>query len=258
MGNYNKFSKVIAKIVQETGNTETPGSTEVTVLSKDGSGNVVSARGTTVPGDEAGYAVGATFVKTDAGDGTHGLYVNIGTAASADFDQLGVVDSNDIQDGTIDTQDFQNNALKPSKAGTDATGESFVFVKEFEGENILPLLDGNTNDLWEVPANTSVVDVLIVTENAAGGAGTVNIGVDDQWDNSSTDVDGFIAAHDLNAPGPTRMSLKDEANQTALAAGMSTQEGQTGSLTITASGDLSGSTWEGFIAVIYYKIASGA
>jgi len=179
-------------------------------------------------------------------------------SASLGADQIdaGAVGTSEIADGAIDTQDFQNNAIKPSKAGTDATGESFVLVKEFQGEDIKTLLDGSTNDLWEVPANTFVSDVFIVTITAAGGAGTVDIGIDDQWDDMTTDTDGFVAAHDLNTGGPTRMSLKDEGNQTALATGMSTQSGQTGSVTITSSGDLTSSNWEGVLSITYYKIPS--
>jgi len=58
------------------------------VLIRDGSRNILWATGTTVPGDVAGYAKGCLFIDTDVADGTTGLYVNVGTTASADFDAV--------------------------------------------------------------------------------------------------------------------------------------------------------------------------
>jgi len=54
----------------------------------DAAGNAVFAIGTTVPGDVAGYAKGCLFVDTDVADGTTGLYVNVGTITSADFEAV--------------------------------------------------------------------------------------------------------------------------------------------------------------------------
>ena len=51
----------------------------------DNAGNITYSVGTTVPGDVAGYAKGSLFVDTDVADGTSGLYVNVGTTASALF-----------------------------------------------------------------------------------------------------------------------------------------------------------------------------
>ena len=82
--------KVAVKQLQKIGNTETPGSTEVTVLNKDASGNVTEALGTTVPSDaEAGFAKGCKFVDTNLADGQHPVYVNVGDEVSCNFDQQG-------------------------------------------------------------------------------------------------------------------------------------------------------------------------
>lgn len=60
------------------------------VIAQDGSGNILMAHGATVPVDAtAGYAIGCLFLHTDGGDGT-ALYVNEGTAISADFNAITV------------------------------------------------------------------------------------------------------------------------------------------------------------------------
>ncbi len=171
--------------------------------------------------------------------------------------ESGSIGTSEIEDGGVSGTDIADATIDPAHTTPDGDeGVSFMFVKEIDGSDVLPLLDGSTNDLWEVPANTFVTNVRIYTETAAGSAGTVNIGMDDQWDAAATDADAFVAGHDLNAQGATVMTLNDAASQTAFAMGASTQSGQTGSVTITSSGDLSASSWEGLIAIEYYSIAA--
>lgn len=56
-------------------------------LTRDPAGNIAYETGTTVPTDAvAGYAKGAFFVDSDVAGGTSGLYVNVGTTASCNFD----------------------------------------------------------------------------------------------------------------------------------------------------------------------------
>ena len=74
-------------VLQLKGRVYTPGTTSVRVLATDRDDKVLLATGTTVPSDaEAGYAKGCLFIDTDVADGTSGLYVNVGTTASANFD----------------------------------------------------------------------------------------------------------------------------------------------------------------------------
>ena len=58
------------------------------VFLTDGDGNILHAAGLTVPGDVAGYAKGCLFIDKNVVDGTSGLYVNVGTVASADFELI--------------------------------------------------------------------------------------------------------------------------------------------------------------------------
>ena len=74
-----------------TGNTQNVGSQTITILQKDASGKILFCTGTTVPTDAtAGYAKGCIFIDTDVTTGSTGLYENIGTTASCNFDALGV------------------------------------------------------------------------------------------------------------------------------------------------------------------------
>lgn len=63
----------------------------VTVLIIDPDGNRILSRGTSVPSAAAGYAKGALFLKTDAGNGVQALYENIGTTASCSFSLVGSI-----------------------------------------------------------------------------------------------------------------------------------------------------------------------
>jgi hypothetical protein len=64
----------------------------VTTLMKNGSGKILLATGTSVPADAgAGYAKGCLFIDTDVGAGSQGVYVNVGTITSCNFDVLGSV-----------------------------------------------------------------------------------------------------------------------------------------------------------------------
>jgi len=76
-------------VLMLTGRNRTPGTTQVKALMVDSVGNILYATGTTVPSDaEAGYAKGCLFIDTDVGAGTTGLYVNVGTTASCNFDAV--------------------------------------------------------------------------------------------------------------------------------------------------------------------------
>lgn len=63
----------------------------VTVLIYDPDGNRILSRGTAVPNAVAGYAKGALFLKTDAGNGVQALYENIGTTTSCTFSLVGSI-----------------------------------------------------------------------------------------------------------------------------------------------------------------------
>ena len=75
---------------QLIGVAETINSQSITVLERDADGYVLRASGTAAITDAgAGYAKGAIYIKTNAGNGVTGIYENVGTTASCNFDTIG-------------------------------------------------------------------------------------------------------------------------------------------------------------------------
>lgn len=79
------MAKSFNRALKLAGESVQIGTPVVKVLEFDVDNNVLRATGATLPTDgDRGYAVGCTFIKTDGGTGTV-MYVNEGTATSADF-----------------------------------------------------------------------------------------------------------------------------------------------------------------------------
>jgi len=96
--------KVFNRAIKLAGHNRTINSIAVKVLEYDGDGNILKASGTTVPtADSVGFAKECLFIKTDAADGTKGLYSNQGTTLLSDFNLVGSVDAAEIAmaDGTM-------------------------------------------------------------------------------------------------------------------------------------------------------------
>src|SRR3990167_4536614 len=81
--------KIYNRGLQVSGELRKVGTPVVRVFTTDATGNVTRASGATVPTDaDKGYAKGCLFSQTDGVVGSV-LYINEGTAASADFNALG-------------------------------------------------------------------------------------------------------------------------------------------------------------------------
>lgn len=118
MTKYFQNEKVVVAFLQKKGSTYAVDSTSVTVLDMDSSGNVLAARGTTVPAGESGYAVGAQFVDTNKSG--HNLYVNNGDATTASWELIGSIDSGDIEAGAVDSAAIATDAVGSDEIATDA------------------------------------------------------------------------------------------------------------------------------------------
>lgn len=85
-----KKKKLVAQTVPfivNIGRTETINSQAIIVLEKDGDGDILRCKGiVTVTDGGAGYAKGCLYIDTDVAAGTSGLYVNVWTTASCNFD----------------------------------------------------------------------------------------------------------------------------------------------------------------------------
>ena len=80
------MAKIVNQGVQLAGDLLTRGGVQLTAFAFDASGDVLLARGATVPTDASvGFAIGCLFIDTTGGANVT-LYVNEGTAAtSCDF-----------------------------------------------------------------------------------------------------------------------------------------------------------------------------
>jgi len=64
-------------------------SANIKALIFDGDRDILYATGTDVPADTSdGYAKGCLFIDTNVAAGTTGLYVNVGTTSSSNFDAV--------------------------------------------------------------------------------------------------------------------------------------------------------------------------
>lgn len=91
-----------------SGKDETVDGETIHVLAYDGSDKVLIATGTSVPtADKAGYAKGCLFIKTDAADGTKGLYENQGTTSAADFNLIGDIGQAEIGASAVGLEEME-------------------------------------------------------------------------------------------------------------------------------------------------------
>ena len=104
--------KVVVKILQATGHSETPDTTAVTVIAKDSDGDITECKGLTVPTDtETGFAKGCTFVDTDVAAGTSGVYENVGTTTSCNFDLRGTISTDSVTSDSIITDAVKSDEI---------------------------------------------------------------------------------------------------------------------------------------------------
>lgn len=154
-----------ATIRQTVGSAKKVGTpTSVTVLSVDSSGNVTSAKGTTVPTNaDAGFAKGCLFTKTDQVDGTHPIYENTGSATACTFDLLGDVSSADISAATV-----TGKALTGFVAGAGAitAADSILTAFNKSAARIIAL--------EALGVGGALADGNIIVGNGAGVAASVN------------------------------------------------------------------------------------
>ena len=163
----------IRNVVQIDGDSRTVGSETVTILLVDASEDIVIGRGATVPtADTAGYAKGALFIKTDAADGTKGLYENVGTVLLSDFNLIGDISSAEISDGAITLAKLAaivapshvvKYAGKHTTAGGDANEQATVTGAVATDIVIATVEDSGTNTVTLLTAapGTDVVNFVL-------------------------------------------------------------------------------------------------
>ena len=85
----NRRFKEVTLMGEDFGNDAAGTTGDILVYLRDQADNILWASGTDVPADTtSGYAKGCLFIDRDVAAGTTGLYVNVGTAASCNFDAV--------------------------------------------------------------------------------------------------------------------------------------------------------------------------
>lgn len=140
---------------------------------------------------------------------------------------------------------------------TDTITSGFVKYKEISGDDLQALLDGTPNTVMTFNENDMVLDVILTT-TGAGTAATIDIGTDENWANGTeadtTEVDAFIADHDLTGAAISRMTVLDEANQTTVVRSVNVTQ-TTGDMIIQSSSDLTANTiFDGTLFVEYVSL----
>lgn len=201
------------------GSTETPDTTEVVVLDKDSSGDVLKATGTTVPSDaESGFAKGCIFIDTDVVTGTSGTYDNVGTTTSCNFDLIGLgggtggntLDSAYDQGGagvggtvTVDAADVLLNLSTGYnlKINSAATGTQTVALEINDNTG------GTITDGLLFTATNSIVDAIDASatniDNAINVGANIIVGTAAVINFTAFDVDasGNVICNDLTVNG---------------------------------------------------------
>lgn len=184
------MTKVLNRSLKLGGEQYTVGTPSVLVLEWDRDSKVRRAEGATVPTDgDAGYATGCIFVQTDGGTETV-LYVNEGSATSADF--------NPVLSGVAKTEvTTATNGITAAESG-----KTFFLNSATEFVSTLPAPAAGLRYTFIVTAAPSGASYTVVTTSSANIIkGLQNSVAGDAGDSGTADdtitfVDGQAVAGD--------------------------------------------------------------
>lgn len=201
---------MVATVLHKTiGNAETINSQSITVLEKDASGNVLRCTGTvTITDAGSGFAKGCLYIKTNVGAGTTGVYENVGTTASCNFDTIG------SGGGGVTT------FIGLSDVPNNYTGDTNKIVKVNAGETALEFVTVGGVLAMSATGVFSIVGGSIVNAdiNAAAAIAWSKMAV-------STDVSTTGTVTDLTITGEAQGDIlyRNATNWVRLAAGTAGQ-----------------------------------
>ena len=162
--------------LQVDGKTSTVNSVSVSIKLIDSNEDILWCSGVTVPtADSSGFAKGCLFIKTDAADGTKGLYENACTRTACDFNKIGDITSAEIGDGAITLAKLasavaSSHVIKFVKLGSEITGVALTGL--VVGDLVISILADGTvtvaacavaDTLPADPADTTYLIVLRAT-----------------------------------------------------------------------------------------------
>jgi hypothetical protein len=136
---------------------------------------------------------------------------------------------------------------------TAGVTSGFIKYKEISGDDLQAVLDGTSQTVATFNENDFVLDIVLRT-TSSDQTGTVDVGVDANWENNSVDDATFIADHSLSGAAISHMATFDEANQADSARGMMVL-GTTGDITIKSTVDMtSDSVFDGNLIIEYISL----
>src|SRR3990167_6249134 len=194
--------KIYNRGLQVSGELRKIGTPVVRVFTSDATGNVTRASGATVPTDaDKGYATGCIFSQTDGVVGSV-IYINEGTAASADFNAIGGASSGGIA-GTLN-QTYENGRSIEVDTGpiviTDAqTGATDTFDIDKTGTGSGDIFDIKLEDAFTGRIMyMDMDDALSANAIVIDSGGTARTGSDIVFTDDSTGTHSLL---DLNKSG---------------------------------------------------------
>jgi hypothetical protein len=169
-GGEKNMPKVFNRPIKIGGHAIEVNEIELQVLQYDGDSKILLCTGTTVPtADSSGFAKGCLFIKTDAADGTKGLYENQGTTSESDFNLVGDISSAELSftDGQFIKDGSGNELLMFGVAASAVNYVKITNTATGSGPTISALGGDDNIDLNLFPKGTGSVSIIktVATEN---------------------------------------------------------------------------------------------
>ena len=146
------------------------GTTWEYIVARDANDDILWMQGTTVPtATTTGYAKGALFVDTDVATGTSGLYQNIGTNTSCNFQKISSADAGSFTNLTATGNTILGDAVTDTLTITGATS-----IESTSANALAVGANGATNPVLNLDASTASVATWL---NVAGAAAAWGVAV---------------------------------------------------------------------------------
>ena len=202
-----EHEKLSVGILESNGIVDKVGGGVVTVLSKDINGKVLLATGTvaanTLTG--AGWAKGAIYIKTDAGAGSQGMYINIGTTLAGNFTAPGTIGALNVDTANIAALAVTEAKMAVQTAGLNAAR---VAIALFDPSAVAGQRTQAAHGLGVTLPDNAIIkrawyDVLTTFQSTAGGTDKATIAI------SAEGANDIVAAVAIETGAPWDGGLHD-------------------------------------------------
>lgn len=152
--------------IKPTGHSTTIGAETFNVLMKDDDDMILFATGLVVPTDAgAGFAKGCIFIDTNLGAGSQGVYINVGTITSCNFDVLGTISA-----GSVATASIADAAVTWAKIQALTTGSIIVGTA-----NVAAALDAKGDGKILIGNGTTITSASVSGDATLANTGALTL-----------------------------------------------------------------------------------